>query len=890
MSGPLARSAHMRMKMNREKSAGTTPRPSPRNTSLSPSAEADNKELLLATAMGSTVTLPSEVTEKEAPVAAEEHQSIPSRRSLSSSVAIRSRSRSRSRARESIGSSEFEGGCAVDTTTTSLAPPRVQLSRDPSTISPSALGLDNAPPAMPEQQSINSISETHPRPVFNTTSHGNYSRSRKYEYPQFHQNMQQQYGEAPQAQEYIPGDSTESTAINSHHDSAHDDLNIYNPSDKDGSKMMTIEGHDENFVYPSEEYNEDFEYHTNDDEISDRLGTNTDQTVNSEDVQTGTPVRKKDRKRKKKKNKFLIENVNDAKSNPRYAIHNSWSQEEDEDILLPPTFNKNVTTAHNIKYNDIKEKEIPMQALSPNESEERKVVLPHRIGTSKSWDSSKIDTERAVTSSKSWDAPSESENSSHHGWKDTKKKQRNIWTEEYDENEHNNPRRHRHIIGAHSNVHNKDGAFFKPDPFADAVHEVKKNIAIKDVFASWDGAGPEWVDSTENDTEGVVSDKGETEQKELYWTKKSFDSIQNTLPVESETRIETGKVSDYEDDDDSIFAFEKEEEEKKKDELQLPPSNPQDIFTKLNKGLKQAERTKNVALRGDSLSNAGSNLSKDASEPSEKSKTGKRNVAFAKDKDNTIHTYLVEKNHVDSHDSSSNVESTDDGKIKQMEQMCVQYQSDEDSANHTNEESTMGSSYRSNKSGNTTEHDEEGGITLLDTVADIAASLGDLFASSANTATKADDKESIGNSTDQDDYTAEQSTLQSQDNTEKSDDWLGYMENVLFPSNKKSTSRPSYTVRHDGERSVQTEISECSESNYTESQCSESQSQSFKITYDDSYADGEDGDAYLFEQALASARAIHHLHGVEYDETREIDVVTDVKFHVANITLPLGRE
>lgn len=39
---------------------------------------------------------------------------------------------------------------------------------------------------------------------------------------------------------------------------------------------------------------------------------------------------------------------------------------------------------------------------------------------------------------------------------------------------------------------------------------------------------------------------------------------------------------------------------------------------------------------------------------------------------------------------------------------------------------------------------------------------------------------------------------------------------------------------------------------------------------------------------MASARAVHHIHGVEYDETQEIDVLTDVKFHVASIKLPLG--
>ena len=74
----------------------------------------------------------------------------------------------------------------------------------------------------------------------------------------------------------------------------------------------------------------------------------------------------------------------------------------------------------------------------------------------------------------------------------------------------------------------------------------------------------------------------------------------------------------------------------------------------------------------------------------------------------------------------------------------------------------------------------------------------------------------------------------------------------------------------------------------TDSQYSKSHDQSSKFTYD-SYPEDDD-DAYLLQQALASARAVHHIHGVEYDESQEIDVVTDVKFHVANIKLPLGRE
>lgn len=44
----------------------------------------------------------------------------------------------------------------------------------------------------------------------------------------------------------------------------------------------------------------------------------------------------------------------------------------------------------------------------------------------------------------------------------------------------------------------------------------------------------------------------------------------------------------------------------------------------------------------------------------------------------------------------------------------------------------------------------------------------------------------------------------------------------------------------------------------------------------------------MLQQALAAARAIHHVQGVEYDETQEINVLTDIKFVVVTVSLPLG--
>ena len=50
----------------------------------------------------------------------------------------------------------------------------------------------------------------------------------------------------------------------------------------------------------------------------------------------------------------------------------------------------------------------------------------------------------------------------------------------------------------------------------------------------------------------------------------------------------------------------------------------------------------------------------------------------------------------------------------------------------------------------------------------------------------------------------------------------------------------------------------------------------------------EDSDGYLLQQALASARAIHHIHGIQFDEMQDINVLTDIKFVVVTVALPLG--
>lgn len=520
--------------------------------------------------------------------------------------------------------------------------------------------------------------------------------------------------------------------------------------------MMTIEGNDDFVYYDSNntEYFEqdaihspdehpidseeqldggaDMEYHTNadegyqpgnevlplgDDSVNDSVSNgyvhaSSSQTLDSDQALTGTPIRKKEMNRPKKKRhskkepKFMIENVGSAeslerlkgRSDPRYAIHNSWSHDEEgedgnEENQIPQKRN---VRGHSHKYNEIvatvkryadidgresgayvlpgkgtsksqkheqeqdAENTRKKQALGPVEwqdpengeneySDSRKVVLPQRIGMSRSWDSSKLDETRAVTLSKSWDAPSESQYSegNQHGWRNSStKKQRNLWdSDEFDEDNNESPLRHRQFIGASKSWDwNNSGS-----------SGAKDNRA----FVQWDNASTDWAGGIEK-TSGAPFDKAHATQEDEELEKVTIGTVKMPnikVPYELDTGIENEQVSDY-DDDDSIFAFDKKGQAE--DKSPPVPVNPQDIFAKINKGLKQADNAKNRALRGDSMSTVGSDNSENVSEP--KSVQCKpavnKNVAFAKDKDNTIHTYLVEDRHFDS--ASTHLESNDD--------------------------------------------------------------------------------------------------------------------------------------------------------------------------------------------------------------------------------------
>jgi len=223
-------------------------------------------------------------------------------------------------------------------------------------------------------------------------------------------------------------------------------------------------------------------------------------------------------------------------------------------------------------------------------------------------------------------------------------------------------------------------------------------------FVQWDKASTDWAGDIEQ-TNDAPSDKAHTTQEDEDLERAAIGTVKIPnikIPYELDTGIEKEQVSDYEDDD-SIFAFDKKE--KTEDKPPPVPVNPQDIFAKINKGLKQADNAKNRALRGDSMSTVGSDNSENVSEP--KSLQCKpavnKNVAFAKDKDNTIHTYLVEDNHFDS--ASTHFESNDDEDDRE-----------EEGGFHSNESEESASPRTSNKLASPTSASSQGKGKALITI------------------------------------------------------------------------------------------------------------------------------------------------------------------------------
>merc|ERR1712176_638743 len=65
-------------------------------------------------------------------------------------------------------------------------------------------------------------------------------------------------------------------------------------------------------------------------------------------------------------------------------------------------------------------------------------------------------------------------------------------------------------------------------------------------------------------------------------------------------------------------------------------------------------------------------------------------------------------------------------------------------------------------------------------------------------------------------------------------------------------------------------------------------SRSGRDTKSSYHSSNSNSDSHLLQQALAAARAVHHVQGFEYSQDQDINVLTDIKFVVVTVSLPLG--
>ena len=367
------------------------------------------------------------------------------------------------------------------------------------------------------------------------------------------------------------------------------------------------------------------------------------------------------------------------------------------------------------------------------------------------------------------------------------------------------------------------------------------------------------------------------------------------------------------EDDDTI-------ESNRNVETSIPPVlvNPAEIFGKINSCLQQADQNRTYQ-RSTSVNSGPPPLTSgppplttvDQSEASsvlssslldgqdEKRNSGKR-IQFVSDAHGvdavTVHTFLKDPNEYRCDTQSFDDDSEDDESINYIDNKPQQNRSispgmnSERSDNDAtyNEESTVGDSVVSYKS------DEErvAEVDLLDdlrkdvdnavTVVATAIGLGGFFGivspkSNNRTADGGSESDTRGSSAfadngddkstksgDNETYVSAASTADRKGGTEDNN-WLSFMSRIIFPHDMSSSERSTGG----------TTIDDTFEAG---------------STYQDGSTYQEEEDNYLQLQAMAAARVIHDKKGMDYDETNEINVLSDITFVVVTVSLPLGCE
>jgi len=377
-----------------------------------------------------------------------------------------------------------------------------------------------------------------------------------------------------------------------------------------------------------------------------------------------------------------------------------------------------------------------------------------------------------------------------------------------------------------------------------------------------------------------------------------------------------------------------------------------DIFNQIEDNIKQADKSKSRALgihpigsddRSEAeisaqrardmqalLKQVNSSHSEASASAFEDEKKKRKSISFG-EANNTVHTYVAAAESSESNDGTKYTTDDDDAiplseKIGRSEKanaksnqrpqsMFPNYHNDDDDDDNdestiqegsinTYDDSTLGDSvtYKSGMSHDDDEEEqkEEDGdeLNLLDQVGfgmgALAASLGGLFdvgPEDVPTESNSESNKNVNNNknagtkvgaTENDNlneiplYDGESTAISTTNRTSghstgtgntsgqsgqsSENDWLGYLGNMIFPKGSASIPSGAESTIFSGDTT----------------------------TYDQESTFQEDEDSYLLQQALAAARAIHHVQGVEYDETQEINVLSDIKFVVVTVSLPLG--
>jgi len=328
------------------------------------------------------------------------------------------------------------------------------------------------------------------------------------------------------------------------------------------------------------------------------------------------------------------------------------------------------------------------------------------------------------------------------------------------------------------------------------------------------------------------------------------------------------QVSDSESDGDSLFVFEKK---KQNDTPNVETStNPNETFNKISQGIQQAGEARHVAQtlqRDQSGENTDQSFAfQDENKFGNQGPTSpSRSVAFVGEAGNKVHTYDVQHSHDHSGSDSGTYETRDD----EDDETDGETLDDGDTLdNYTIDDATYG---ESTIGGTTldTRGKVENETNLLDHVDSAVKAIGSalggilLLANNAAASLSTENDDTVqGNST------IGQESEQTNDKTTATSeyDWIGYMEKFLFPESDQETGGGTET--QGGSTSHVSTVRSNSNTASTEEE--------------------EDSDGYLLQQALASARAIHHIHGIQFDEVQDINVLTDIKFVVVTVALPLG--